>query len=167
MEIRGNDAAWSGLLQDVEAQCGMTVTLYDPDGAVVLRSGELANNLCKMVQAHPGAVTTVCSVAQQNLGREAQVSGEPAIGECDLGMVKLVVPIRQGDETIGFIGACGARDPQVEVETFLASRTLEVDEDELTPHTGEVPLITPELVQRTVTVVQRLLGELWAGVQKR
>ena len=71
MQDLNNEALWRALLADVEAQCGMTATLYDERGAVIPRSGDLSNALCRQVQDHATAVTTVRSVAQQNIGREA------------------------------------------------------------------------------------------------
>jgi ligand-binding sensor protein len=160
MDIRSDEETWTKLLAEVEAECGMTTTLYDLEGHVIRRSGDFANGLCRQVQAHASAVTTVCSVAQQNIGREAQLSKEPAIGECDLGMVKLVVPILQGDAVIGFIGACGSREPDVEVEAFLASRSLEVDEESLAGPVASVSVVTPEVLDRTVAAIQRALQAL-------
>ncbi len=70
------------------------------------------------------------------------------------------MPILAGEEVVGFIGACGAREPDVEVETFLASRTLEVSEEALETPMSSVGVITPEVLQRTVQVIQQKLAEL-------
>ena len=82
------------------------------------------------------------------------------MGECDLGMVKLVVPILEGDEVVGFIGACGAREPDVQLETLLASHRLEVDEESLQAPAATVGVISPETLQRAVTVIQEKLQAL-------
>ncbi len=158
MDIHATPQKWKHLLDEVEAASGMTATLYDPDGTVVMRSGELSNALCCLVQAHSTALATICSVAQQNISQEARVSGEPAVGECDLGMVKLVVPIVTEAGAVGFIGACGAREPDVEVETFLATKTLETSEEALAAPTATVGIVTPEDIERTIQTIQKGLG---------
>jgi ligand-binding sensor protein len=159
LDIYANPNQWKPLLDEVETLCGMTTTLYDPEGKAILRSSDLSNDLCRLVQAHSPARTTICSVAQQNLGRQAKVSGEPAVGECDLGMVKFVVPIFADAEMVGFIGACGAREPDVEVETFLASRTLEADEEALAAPTATVGVVTPEVIERAIQTIRLALEE--------
>ena len=160
MDIHANQETWMELLSKVKDKCGMTATLYDLEGHVILRSGEMSNDLCRMVQAHSGAVTTICAVAHKDISQEALSNEEPAIGECDLGMVKLVVPIMQDDEVIGFIGACGTREPDVEVESFLAARALELSEEELKDPLASVGVISSGVIQRAVLTIQSALRKL-------
>lgn len=159
MTIHSNPEQWNQLLGDLAVACGMTLTLYDIEGAVIVRSGELANDLCRLVQGDTSARTTICSVAQQNIGQEARISREPAVGECDLGMVKLVVPILEGDDVVGFIGTCGLREPDVELETFLASRTLQTTQEALAGPVATVGTVTPEVIERTGQTIQQALAD--------
>jgi len=163
LTIRSDPDKWKQLLGDLAATCGMTLTLYDIDGAVIVRSGDLANDLCRLVQGHDSARTTICSVAQQNIGQEALVTREPAVGECDLGMVKLVVPILAGDDVVGFVGTCGLREPDAELETFLASRTLETTEEALAGPMATVGTVAPEVIERTGEEIRRALADRTFG----
>ncbi len=159
MDVHQNPQHWKQLLDQIKATSGMTATLYDHKGVVIRRSGELSNDLCRLVQAHASAVATICSVAQQSLGQEALVSGEPVVGECDLGMVKYVVPVFKEDEVVGFIGACGAREPDVEVESFLAGKALDMEQEALADAMATINTITPEVIGRTIQIIQKgLMG---------
>jgi len=158
LDIHANPNYWKQLLGEVEAISGMTATLYDSEGAAIRRSGDLSNDLCRLVQAHSSALATICSVAQQNIGQEARVSGKPAVGKCDLGMVKLVVPIFTKDEVVGFIGTCGTLEPDEEVEVFLASMALETEEGALAAPVATVRIVPPEIIQRTIQTIQEALA---------
>ncbi len=151
---------WQDLLAEVHERTGMTATLYNQSGDVVLRHERWPNTLCPLVQETPSARTTVCAVVQQVLGKQAAATGEPQLDECDLGMIKFVVPVEAGGEVVGTVGACGAREPDTEVETFLAAQILERSEEELTESAQSVPAVSSERVREAVAFLQRTLPTL-------
>ncbi len=138
---------WQTLLDGVHERTGMTATLYNQEGAVVLRQGSWANALCPLVQDKASARTAVCAVVQQALGRQAVATREAQVDECDLGMIKFVVPVLDSDQVVGFIGACGGRDPDTEVETFLAAKVLETSEEAIAEAVAGVPAVAPDTIE--------------------
>lgn len=152
--------AWLILLDGVHQRTGMTATCYNAAGEVVLRHDTWSNSLCPLVQNNQGARTTVCAVVQQVLGKQATVTREPQIDECDLGMIKFAVPVVVGDEVVGTVGACGGRAPESEVETFLASQILETSEEALAEPAASVPAVEEARVQDAVAYLQAELARL-------
>jgi len=65
----------------------------------------------------------------QNIALQARKTKKPVIGECDAGLLKLTVPIFVGDEFLGVGGGCGLLTDDSEVETYLISMTIGVDEE--------------------------------------
>jgi ligand-binding sensor protein len=56
-----------------------------------------------------------------NYAGMARQSKTPVIGECDVGFLKLVVPVFVNDEFLGSIGACGLLLEDSEVDTFIVN----------------------------------------------
>ena len=152
--------AWQALLDGVRERTGMTATCYNAAGEVVIRHEAWANALCPRIQENTEARTTVCAVAQQVLGKQAMATGEPQVDECDVGMIKFAVPIVVGGDVVGTIGACGGRDPDVEVETFLAAQLLDTTEEALAEDAAGVPTVAEAKVTEAVAYLQAELAKL-------
>ena len=64
-----------------------------------------------------------------NIAALAMRTKQPAIEECDAGMIKLVVPIFIGDEFVGAVGACGFLLDDGEVDGVLVNKMTDIEED--------------------------------------
>lgn len=151
--------SWAAWLGGVHERTGMTASLYDAEGKALLRHDAWANDLCPEIQGSDAARTTICAVAHRALARQAQVTRAPQVDACDLGMIKFVVPIFDGETFLGAAGACGALPADEAVETFLASQALSKPEPEVVDLAHSVPRATPAQVQDAIDYLMEQLAD--------
>jgi ligand-binding sensor protein len=79
-----------------------------------------------------------------NIAAQAMRTRQPAIEECDAGLVKLVVPIFVNDDFVGVVGACGFILEDGEVDSFLVNKMTDIEEDKVNRLSEGTPTITAE-----------------------
>jgi ligand-binding sensor protein len=123
---------WIELEKAIHARSGLDASVFNTDGIRITGHKKWANRLCPVIKANPKGQTFICSTAHQNVAAQAVKTKKPVIEECDAGLVKIVVPIFVEDQFIGAVGGCGLLlDEEGEIETFLLSKTIDMEEDEL------------------------------------
>ncbi|MBU1171954.1 MAG: PocR ligand-binding domain-containing protein [Proteobacteria bacterium] len=135
---------WIELEQQIHEQSGLNPTIYDTKGVSITRTTTWPNALCPEIKAIPKGQTFICSSAHQNIAGDAESSREPVVEACDAGLVKIVVPIFLGDTFLGAAGGCGLLMDGEEVESFLVSKTLDMDEDKIEELAKSIPVLSEE-----------------------
>jgi len=123
---------WIELENQIHARYGLDASVFDPDGIRITGNKKWANQLCPVIKANPKGQTFICSATHQNIAAQAEKTKKPVIEECDAGMVKIVVPVFKNDQFIGAVGGCGLLlGEDGGIETFLLSKTIDMEEPEL------------------------------------
>ncbi len=119
---------WVELEKDIHRKSGLDVNVFNPDGYRISEFKIWANQLCPEIKATDKGQSFICAPAHMNIAAQAMRMKQPAIEECDAGMIKLVVPIFIDDEFVGAVGACGFLLDDGEVDGFLVNKMTEIEE---------------------------------------
>lgn len=122
---------WKSLEEEFHRQTGLDTNVYDSEGFTFTGLKQWANKLCPVIKANPESLQAVCSVAHQNMAQQAKQTGRTVIEECDIGLVKICVPVMLGNEFIGAVGGCGLLMEGGEVETFMVHKLTGMDESKV------------------------------------
>ncbi len=122
---------WKSLEEEFHHQTGLDTNVYDSEGFTFTGLKQWANKLCPVIKANPESLRAVCSVAHQNMAQQAKQTGRTVIEECDIGLVKICVPVMMGNEFIGAVGGCGLLMEGGEVETFMVHMLTGMDESKV------------------------------------
>lgn len=119
---------WEKILDGFARDCNMTACLTDKGGGVILCRMD-RYPLCTAVRENPQALTAICS--QTNMGMLAVVSktGKPEVDLCEVGLLRVAVPILHNGEMIGQVTACGVASTEEEADTFRVSKELDMTEE--------------------------------------
>lgn len=157
---------WIKLEHDIHEQSGLNPTIYDTEGVSITRTTTWPNALCPEIKAIPKGQTFICSSAHQNIAADAQESREPVVDACDAGLIKIVVPIFVGDTFVGAAGGCGLLMDGEEVETFLVSKTLDMDETKIEELAKSVPVLSEEKAWDVARFIKRRIDDIVAAHTK-
>jgi ligand-binding sensor protein len=122
---------WADLERDIYDKSGLDTSVYGPDGMSITDFKKWANSFCPAVKNTKAGLGFICAAANQNMAREASKTKKTFIGECDAGLMKMVVPIFIGQEFIGAVGACGKFLEGSEIESFLVNKITGIEENEI------------------------------------
>ncbi len=122
---------WLELENDIHARTGLDANVFDPDGYRISQNKNWANRLCPEIKATDKGQSFICAPAHMNIAAQAMRTQQPAIEECDAGLIKLVVPIFVNDEFAGAVGACGFLLDDGEVDSFLVNKMTEIDAEKV------------------------------------
>ncbi len=122
---------WVELEKDIHQKTGLDVNVFDVKGYRITGFKNWANKLCPEIKATDKGQSFICAPAHMNIAMQAMRTGQPAIEECDAGLIKLVVPIFGGGEFAGAVGACGFLLDDGEIDTFLINKMTGIDEEKI------------------------------------
>lgn len=133
---------WVELEKDIHRKSGLDVNVFNPDGYRISEFKIWANQLCPQIKATDKGQSFICAPAHMNIATQARRSKQPAIEECDAGMIKLVVPIFIDDEFVGTVGACGFLLDDGEVDGFLVNKMTDIEEDTVERLSEGIPSVS-------------------------
>ncbi len=157
---------WRALEEELHAQSGMDVSVFDPRGYRILPEKRWANRLCPAVKETDKGQSFICAPAHMNLAAQAARSREPVIEECDAGMIKIVVPIFAGEEFVGAVGACGLRFEDAEIDAFLVSKMTDLPEEQVEELARSVAPFERREAAALVDLIRRRIDELVSGISR-
>jgi len=146
---------WVAIEEEFNQRFGLNASVFDTEGIRITDFKKWANDLCPAVKADEKGQSYICSVAHQNLATEARKSRKPVVGECDAGLLKLVVPIFLDDSFLGVIGGCGLLADGSEVETFLVGKTTDLEDEDIINLSGGIGRFTPSDERSAITYLER------------
>jgi ligand-binding sensor protein len=158
---------WMELENDINARSGMDANVFDTKGYRISTQKHWANTLCPAIKDTDKGQSFICAPAHMNIAAQAMRSREPAIEECDAGMIKLVVPIFVGDEFVGAVGACGMKFEDSEIDAFLVNKMTEIDEEKVETLATSVPSISREKTEELAVYIQDRLKDILSGIKTK
>ncbi|MBW2263365.1 MAG: PocR ligand-binding domain-containing protein, partial [Deltaproteobacteria bacterium] len=138
---------WDSLLGDLADESLMRVMLTDREGGVLKTHGK-RNELCERIREDRNCLTAVCSQTNVVMLEAARTTLLPVVEECEAGMLRLVIPVVRGGILRFQVTACGRLAHGAEVETFLLSKLLDMEEDDVTHLARSVTLVARRYVQK-------------------
>ena len=144
---------WVELEKRINNRLGLNAAVFDKDGIRITDFRNWANRLCPVVKTNEKGQSFICALANQNMMAQAMQTRKPVAGECDAGLVKLVVPIFVGDELLGIAGGCGLLLDDSEVESFLVSKITGIDENEIQSLSDDINRITADKAESLIEYV--------------
>lgn len=141
------------LAEDIYKRFGFNGAVYDKNNNVVVQSEGWANKICPAIKS--GDSRIICASAQQRLSKKAQGKREPAAGDCEIGLVKFVVPIFVNDEFVGSVGGCGCVLEDSEVDEFYIGKLLKKEEGETEGLLTTVHNISQDKLEEAIRYVQK------------
>jgi len=153
-------ANWNDILYRFFRETGMTASLMDGQGNILLSQGERFP-LCKAIRAHQEALTYICSQTNAVMFALAQKTMQPIIDVCEGGLLRVVVPLVHQGSVLGQVNACGLAPEDEEVDSFLLARQLEITEDEVRQLARSTPAGNEE---ELLPITDQLFAELSSGM---
>jgi ligand-binding sensor protein len=151
---------WKQLENEFFLKTGLDTSIYDPDGFTFTGLKQWANNICPRIKARPESLQAVCAVAHQNLAHQAKQTGKYVIEECDIGLIKICVPIIVENECIGAFSGCGLLMEEGEVETFLVHKLTNMDEAEIEELVSQIKTISEIRVREVAVEMEDRIKEI-------
>ena len=136
-ELRSKEE-WQQILDSVSQELGMPSAITDRENTVLQVSGR-RNPLCSKIRSIEEASLFICSQAQQFMAEAAKEKRRAIIDFCDVGMLKLVIPVFCQNEFVGTLTACGAFTEGEELEAFLIEKSTKLNEQEIKALIQQVP----------------------------
>ena len=133
---------WMAFEKEIHNRFGMDSNVFIPKGVRITSHKVWVNKLCPAIKATDKGQSFICAPAHMNIAAQAMRSKQPAIEECDAGMIKLVVPIFINDEFVGAVGACGFLLDDGEVDGFLVNKMTDIEEDTVERLSEDIPSIS-------------------------
>jgi ligand-binding sensor protein len=149
---------WKQLAEDIYTRFGFNGAVYDQNNNVLAKSEEWANKICPAIKA--GEARIICASAQQRLSKVAQEKREPATEECEIGLVKFVVPIFLNEEFVGTVGGCGCVLENSEADEFYVGKLLKKEEGEIKDLLTTVRRISQDKAAEALRYVQEKVKEI-------
>lgn len=155
---------WAELQEDIHNRCGLDVSVFGTDGMSITEFKRWANKLCPAVKATDKGLSFICALANQTMAKEVSRTRQPLIGECDAGLMKVVVPIFVDDEFLGVTAACGAILNHSEVESFLINKITGIEEASIESLSRDIKRMPIDEAERLVQFMQgeidRIVGDI-------
>jgi ligand-binding sensor protein len=99
-------------------------------------------------------------VINQLLTQQAKDTREPAVDVCDVGLIKLNVPIYLQDTFLGVVSCCGSLPMGGEVEEFLIQRTTSLTDQAMRELSHTIKTIGQDQINDWIKIIQQKLGSL-------
>lgn len=154
--------AWEALERELHDKYRLNAAVNDAEGKRVTGYANWCNELCPRIKGDPRGLTAICAVAGRHFSQYCTDVREPLVDECDACLTKVAVPVMKNGEYLGCAGGCGALMRGAEVETFLVSKSLEMDEEEAERLAASAPELTPDSAAEIVDFLERRLVEMGA-----
>jgi len=148
---------WIELEEEINKRSNLNASVFDANGIRITDFKKWANRLCPAVKANEKGQSYICAVAHQNAASQAKKTGDPAMIECDAGLVKIVVPIFVDDEFLGVAGGCGLLLQDSEVDTFLVNKTTDIDVGKVENLSEDMATVSMEQLKSVIKYIEEEL----------
>jgi ligand-binding sensor protein len=125
---------WKAIADNINRDFGMNGTVYHKDNSVLAKSDGWANKVCPAIKNF-------------------------AVGECDAGCTKFLVPIFFRDEFVGMVGGCGCVPEGSEVDAFYIGKLLSKTKEETEKLLASVNHITDDKLNEAISYTRKQLQE--------
>lgn len=150
------------LCQQLEQQIcrshALNVTIFSDFGDRITAAPQWGNSLCPYIKGNELANASICAVVHQHLMDRVKKTEEPAIDLCDVGLVKILVPICHQNLFYGVVSCCGTLPKGGELEDFLIQKTTGLTDEEIHRHSETIKITTEADIRRIIQTTKKHLA---------
>jgi len=158
---------WLEFEKDIFDRSGLASNIFNVNGIRITDYKVWVNQLCPAIKADDRGQSFICAVAHMNIAGMAKERNEPVAGECDAGLLKLVVPIYVNGEFLGAVGACGLLPEDSDIDSFMINRTIEMDDDKIVELTGHIKRISSDEVEKLAKYITERIHTIVNDFEKQ
>ncbi len=151
---------WKDFEREIHERFQFNAAVTDDKGVRITDYANWGNPLCQRIKTDPKGLAAICAPTGQHCIKRMVESKVSFIETCEAGMLKIVVPVKVSGSLLGTVGGCGALEDDGEVETFLAAKSMEVDEESLLELADKVPFMSRNRAEEAVAWIEGRLDEL-------
>jgi len=151
---------WELFEQEINQTTGLNAAAFDADGNRITKFAAWANTLCPLIKGNPGSAQAICSVAHQEMARQAQLTRLAVLAECDAGMLKICVPIFKGEVFVGIAGGCGRMADRDRLESYHISQAIGIPEAQVEELADSIPILTEHEAQAAADFIAARVAEI-------
>jgi ligand-binding sensor protein len=151
---------WAELEKDIFEKSGLSSNVFNAEGIRLTDFRKWVNRLCPAVKEDDRGQSFICAVAHMNYAGMAKEKKEAVNGECDAGLLKLVVPIIVNGEFLGAVGACGLLPDDAEIDSFMLNRTIGMEEGKIESLSRDIQRITGREVEELSTYISKRIEDI-------
>jgi ligand-binding sensor protein len=136
---------WEVILDGFAQETNMTACVTDDAGKQLLCRVD-RYPFCAAVRDNREALTFICSQTNTAMLASVKQTLQPAVDACEVGLLRVVVPVVSDGTLVGQVTACGLAPDGEEIDAFLPAKQLNISEEEVedllrsTPAGSEVEL---------------------------
>lgn len=153
---------WLALERELYEKFNINAEVVEEDGKRVTDKRLWCNELCKAIRASDKGVGGICAPSGQEFVRMTREERKPFIEECDICLAKVNVPVIVNDEVVGAVGGCGLLPEENELEDFMVSVTMGLEEDEITRLSESIPTASQERLEEIQAFIEEKVAEIVA-----
>lgn len=151
---------WLELERELFDKFNINAEVVEEDGKRVTGKRLWCNQLCKCIRESDKGKGGICAPSGQEFVRLTREERKPFIEECDIALVKINVPVIVCDELVGAVGGCGPLPEGGELEDFMVSVTMGMEEEDVARLAESVPTASQEKLEE----IQAYIEERVAGI---
>lgn len=153
---------WLELERELFEKFNINAEVVEEDGKRVTGKRLWCNQLCKCIRESDKGTGGICAPSGQEFVRLTREEKKPFIEECDIALVKINVPVIVNDEVVGAVGGCGPLPEGNELEDFMVSVTMGMEEDEVTKLAETIPTASQERLEEIQAYIEGKVAEIVA-----
>jgi ligand-binding sensor protein len=119
---------WEAILDGFARDTNMTACLMDEMGNLLFCRVDRFP-LCGVIRDNSEATTFICSQTNAAMLAVVKKTLQPEIDACEVGLIRVVVPILRDGSIVGQVAACGLASEDEELNTLLVARQLGMPEE--------------------------------------
>lgn len=150
---------WEKFEKELFERFRMNCTVFDQSGTGVTGKPCWCNRLCPEIKGNKNSLAAICAPGNQYFMATARQTGEPVIGECDAGLVKIAVPIFVDGVFMGTAGGCGRLPQGGEVESFIIEKAMGRNEKEIAMLCDGIETMTREQAGEMAEFIEKRIAE--------
>ncbi len=147
---------WDELLKQCATDLRMTACLADEAG-IALQCRAERYPICAAIRENETATSFICSQASAAMTAVVRKSLKPEVDVCDVGLIRVVVPLVRDGKLVGQITACGLGSDEEELDPFVVAKQLGITEEQVLDFAKSTPAGSEEKLQ---PVIDRLFEQL-------
>jgi ligand-binding sensor protein len=143
---------WSLFEDSLHETFGVNAVTFNNDGERKTSGNvDMANDICCLIKKHPKGTRCICDLVQRYLNQCARIKKRYVTEECPAGMYKLVVPVIQADDIVGFISTCGRPFISTDrIYTHYIHKTISEDETTIENLLATLDPISPRTIKEMI-----------------
>lgn len=156
---------WLELERELFEKFNINAEVVEEDGKRVTDRRLWCNKLCQCIRESEAGTGGICAPSGQEFVRLTREERKPFIEECDIALVKINVPVIVGGELVGAVGGCGPLPEGNELEDFMVTVTMGMEEDQVSKLAATIPVVSQARLEEIQDYIEKRVAEIVAGVE--